>query len=148
MYMNKPYEEIYAPSTMEGSEGLLAIIVRANYVPPTTGAMFFTPGEFPQQLGILCHREGTIIPTHVHRVERRSIDVTQEVLLVRRGKMHVSLYTSKGDLVAQRMIEQGDIIMLCGGGHGFEVKEDSLIAEIKQGPYLGKGDKMSLTPRT
>jgi len=30
---------------------------------------------------------------------------------------------------------------MVGGGHGFQIKEDTVLLEIKQGPYLGADDK-------
>ena len=33
------------------------------------------------------------------------------------------------------------IVLMVGGGHGFQIKEDTVILEIKQGPYLGADDK-------
>jgi len=30
---------------------------------------------------------------------------------------------------------------LVGGGHGFRMQEDTVLLEIKQGPYLGLGEK-------
>jgi hypothetical protein len=30
---------------------------------------------------------------------------------------------------------------MVGGGHGFRIKEDTVLLEIKQGPYLGVDDK-------
>jgi len=40
-----------------------------------------------------------------------------------------------------RILEEGDILFLINGGHGFKMLEDSVLLEIKQGPYLGKDDK-------
>ena len=33
------------------------------------------------------------------------------------------------------------VILLIAGGHGFEVLEDVEMIEVKQGPYVGEGDK-------
>ena len=37
--------------------------------------------------------------------------------------------------------QQGDVILLIAGGHGFEVLEDLNMIEVKQGPYVGDADK-------
>ena len=39
------------------------------------------------------------------------------------------------------VLEQGDVILLASGGHGFQVLEDLEMYEIKQGPYAGENDK-------
>ena len=38
-------------------------------------------------------------------------------------------------------MEQGDIVILVAGGHGFEMLEDTVLMEIKQGPYTGLKEK-------
>jgi hypothetical protein len=35
----------------------------------------------------------------------------------------------------------GAVVILVGGGHGFRLLEDTVMLEIKQGPYLGADDK-------
>ena len=35
----------------------------------------------------------------------------------------------------------GDVILLCGGGHSFEMLEDTAMIEVKQGPFTGDQDK-------
>ena len=44
------------------------------------------------------------------------------------------------------VLEAGDIILLATGGHGFEVLEATEIIEVKQGPYMGEGDKTRFKP--
>jgi hypothetical protein len=39
------------------------------------------------------------------------------------------------------ILEQGDLILLAGGGHGFRCLEDTVLMEIKQGPYTGLVEK-------
>ena len=41
-----------------------------------------------------------------------------------------------------RELNEGDIILLIEGGHSFEMLEDAVILEIKQGPYMGVEDKI------
>jgi hypothetical protein len=38
-------------------------------------------------------------------------------------------------------LETGDIILLVAGGHGFRCLEDTVLLEIKQGPYTGLVEK-------
>jgi hypothetical protein len=71
----------------------------------------------------------------------RQVLYTQEVLIVKRGKVKVSLYSSSKEFIGERIICSGDLILLCGGGHSFEMIEETSMIEIKQGPYAGEGDK-------
>ena len=41
----------------------------------------------------------------------------------------------------RRDYQQGDVILLSSGGHGFEMLENSEIIEVKQGPFAGNIDK-------
>ena len=66
---------------------------------------------------------------------------TQEVLLVKKGRVEVNLYTSRKAFLTSRIIETGDLILLCGGGHSFKMLEETSMIEIKQGPYAGDNDK-------
>ena len=44
------------------------------------------------------------------------------------------------------MLEQGDVILLAFGGHGFKIIDDAEIIEVKQGPYAGEKDKIRFEP--
>ena len=37
--------------------------------------------------------------------------------------------------MSSRVLGQGDMILLIRGSHGFEILEETLMIEIKQGPY-------------
>ena len=39
------------------------------------------------------------------------------------------------------LLSMGDVILLLKGGHGFQMIEDTVLMEVKQGPYLNDLDK-------
>lgn len=119
---------------------LLAIIIRSSFERP--GLHFFTPDDFSQQLAYMHHPPGKVIDPHVHNPVPRAIQMTQEVLVVRRGKVRVDFYDNDKNYLKSRVLETGDIILLAAAGHGFEVIEDLEMIEIKQGPYAGYADKV------
>ncbi|MDJ0703954.1 MAG: hypothetical protein QNJ46_11795 [Leptolyngbyaceae cyanobacterium MO_188.B28] len=118
---------------------LLAIIVGHHFHEP--GVHFFTPGEFSQQLAYMRHPTGKVIPPHVHNPVRREVQYTQEVLLIKKGKLRVDFYSDQRNYLESRILESGDVILLIQGGHGFEVLEEVEMIEVKQGPYVGEQDK-------
>lgn len=118
---------------------ILAIIIRKEY--STEGLKFFTPDDFSQQLAYMNHRKGKIIEPHAHNALKREIHFTQEVLLLKSGKLKVDIYRSNKSLLATFVLTEGDVILLAGGGHGFEALEDIEMIEVKQGPYSGDLDK-------
>ncbi len=117
----------------------LAIIIRKDY--KKDGVKFFTPNDYSQQLAYMSHKRGHKIDAHTHNKVRRSVHFTQEVLVIRKGKLRVDFYDSEQNYLESRILEEGDVILLADGGHGFEVIEDLEMIEIKQGPYLGDEDK-------
>lgn len=120
-------------------ERLLAIIVSKNF--PQPGIHFVTPYDFSQQLAFLNHPSGTIIQPHVHHVIHREVQYTQEVLLIKKGKLRVDFYDEERRYLESVLLKAGDTILLAAGGHGFEVLEDTEIIEVKQGPYAESEDK-------
>lgn len=123
---------------------LLALIVRAEFQAP--GAHFFTPGHLSQQLAHMQHPAGHVIAAHRHNAIAREVMQTQEVLILRRGRLRIDFYDEQGDYLESRELEAGDVVLLASGGHGFEVLEDVEMIEVKQGPYAGDADKV-LLPR-
>jgi mannose-6-phosphate isomerase-like protein (cupin superfamily) len=118
---------------------LLAIIIRSEW--RTEGIEFFTPAEFSQQLAYMNRPAGYKISPHVHNKIQREVFYTQEVLFIRKGKLKVSFYDEAHRLIADSILDSGDVILLASGGHGFEMLEQTEIIEVKQGPYAGEQDK-------
>lgn len=117
----------------------IALIIRADFDEP--GLHFFTPPNFSQQLAIMRHPQGKKLGAHVHNLVARQVLYTQEVLLIRKGRVKVSLYNSHQKLLCAPVLTDGDLILLCGGGHSFEMIEETTMVEVKQGPYAGENDK-------
>ena len=118
---------------------LLAVIVGGSFSEP--GIHFFTPDELSQQLAYMRHPVGKVIPPHVHTPVPRTVEYTQEVLVIKRGKLRVDFYDEKRSYLQSRILSAGDVILLAVGGHGFEVLEEIEMIEVKQGPYAGEQDK-------
>lgn len=110
-------------------------IIRASYSPSNTE--FFTPGSYSQQLGIIKYAKGGYIKPHFHNKVIREVHYTQEVLVIRKGKLKVLLYDHELKHILDVILNTGDVILLASGGHGFEMLEDCEMLEVKQGPYNG-----------
>lgn len=118
---------------------ILAIIIRRNFF--KEGIQFFTPDDFSQQLAYMHHKKGKIIKPHIHNPVKREVHFTQEVLFIKRGNLRVDIYHNNRTFHSSHILTTGDVILLAGGGHGFEVLEDVEMIEVKQGPYAGEMDK-------
>lgn len=117
----------------------LAYIIRGELLPERT--VFLTPDDFKQQVGFIVYPAGGQIARHVHRPLERHIVGTSEVLVVRKGRCEIDVYSDARELVATRELRRGDVMLMVGGGHGFRMLEDTVFLEIKQGPYTGLDEK-------
>ncbi len=118
----------------------IAIIIRNNYT--CEGVDFVTPGELSQQVAYMHHPEGKVIDSHIHNLVHRNVVMTQEVLIIKKGKLRVDFYDDYEDYLESRILNEGDVILLVSGGHGFKALEELEMIEIKQGPYTGDADKV------
>jgi mannose-6-phosphate isomerase-like protein (cupin superfamily) len=125
--------------TLKVGDQLLAVIVSREFDKP--GIHFFTPNDLSQQLAYMRHPAGKVIDPHVHNPVNRSVQYTQEVLFIRRGRLRVDFYDNDQAYIESRILQAGDVILLATGGHGFEVLEEIEMIEVKQGPYAGDQDK-------
>ena len=117
----------------------LAVIIRAHVAPATT--TFFTPPEYKQQVGFVVYPAGGVVERHTHVPLERHLVGTSEVIVVRSGKCELDVYDDDRVLVATRLLEAGDVMLMVGGGHGFRMLEDTILLEVKQGPYTGIDEK-------
>jgi mannose-6-phosphate isomerase-like protein (cupin superfamily) len=126
------------------SQKILAIIINKDF--RKEGIEFFTPDDFSQQLAYMNRPEGYIISPHVHNLVPREVTLTQEVLFIRSGKLRVDFYDDDKKYLESKILTAGDVILLAGGGHGFEMLEPTEMIEVKQGPYSGEADKVRFDP--
>lgn len=133
---------VAAPEATEWIEagGLrLALVVRRAWRPERT--TFLTDAEDLLQAGGVVYPKGGVVTPHDHRPLERRLGRTSEALLVWRGRCEIDLYDEARRKVAVRTLEEGDLILLLSGGHGFRMLEDTVLFEIKQGPYTGIDEK-------
>ena len=117
----------------------LAYIVSARMSPNAT--TFLTPPDLKQQVGFVVYPAGGVVKRHVHRALERNLLGTSEVILVRSGRCELDIYDDDRNLVATRELGPGDLMLMVGGGHGFRMLEDTVLIEVKQGPYTGIEEK-------
>jgi len=120
--------------TIKEGGKILAIIIRSGKV---MKSQFFSPEDFPLQIGAISKTKGEKIQAHLHNEPIRTVRTTQEFLYLEKGKVKVSIYNNQGKTIAKRILKQGDKILSASGGHGFEILEDTVFFEVKQGPYPG-----------
>lgn len=117
----------------------LAYLIRADLNPGAT--TFVTPAAANFQLGFIVYPAGGAIARHWHRPLERRVTGTSEVLVVRRGRCEIDIYSDTGELAATRQLRLGDVLLIVAGGHGLRMLEDTVLLEVKQGPYAGIDEK-------
>lgn len=123
----------------------MAIIIRNDY--SEKGIHFLTSNDYSQQLAYMHHQAGHQIIPHYHNLVPRTVHYTQEVLVIRKGKVKVNFYNMDQECIDDTILTDGDVILLCAGGHGFDILEETEMIEIKQGPYVGENDKTRFIPK-
>jgi len=117
----------------------VATIIRRDYLPDRT--TFVTPDNYYQQAGMVVYPKGGVIKRHLHLPIQRHLVGTSEALLVKSGRVEADLHAMDKSFLGTWTLEKGDLILLAGGGHGFRCLEDTVLMEIKQGPYTGLVEK-------
>ncbi len=133
---NEPMDFVERIAT---GDKLLCLVVRAP--PDLDETTFVTPDELNLQLGFVAYPAGASVPRHRHPPIHRTLTGTSEVILVRKGRCTIDIYDDDRSLVNSRNLRAGDVVVLVGGGHGFTMTEDTVLMEVKQGPYGGAEDK-------
>lgn len=126
----KGVEEIYYAGK------LLAIVFR-NYI-SIDGVKFLTHKKNPFQIGIHSRAKGVKLAPHFHKIGKPvKISHIQEMLYVQSGKIRVSFYSKKGEIIQRKILKKEDSTLFLDVGHGVDMLEDSRIFQVKQGPYSG-----------
>jgi hypothetical protein len=120
---------------------LIAILLLANHGLSDFGIKFLTEDKDSLQLGVMKHRKEHKIAAHIHNKKPRTVETTKEVLFIRSGLVRMDLFGINSEYFVSHNLTAGDVVLLVGGGHGFEILEESEIIELKQGPYMGIEDK-------
>lgn len=120
---------------IQSKNKVIAIVVRKST--RVKGVKFFTPGDYPFQVGFHNRDKNTYLKPHIHPVHNFYIKSSQEVLYVLEGKIKVDLYSNKKKFISFKILKSGDSILLVSGGHGVKFLKKSKVFEVKQGPYVG-----------
>ncbi len=119
---------------------ILAIIIKGNYL-KKKGINFFTDPKLSQQVAFMNHPKNHLIQPHSHKKRIRKIKGSTEVLIILDGILKINFFNNNKKFIFSKTIKKNDIIILLKGGHGFEVKKNCKMIEVKQGPYLEAEDK-------
>lgn len=104
----------------------------------------FSKGSIPHtktdfSLGFLSlrHPKGTYLKAHMHKPKKRVTNGRlQECFVIVKGKVRVDLFGPDKKLFKKIFLIPGQILITIDGGHGFKILQDTLIFEVKHGPFI------------
>ncbi len=115
---------------------VLAVVFSINEVSLSEmRTLMFTPEDWGLQVGLLSRPRGYAVRPHTH-VRERPRGEACELLIVLRGRIRVSLLDQDGRVLRTLELADGQgIVMRCP--HAVDILDDSVILEVKEGPYPG-----------
>ncbi len=118
-----------------GDKVLARLIEKADW---KDGLSFFSQDRESVQVGAWKYGSGVELKRHIHNEALREVVRTQEVLIVRRGRIEATIYDLDEKEVDVVQVGEGEILILLDSGHGYRILEDGTeVVEVKNGPYLG-----------
>jgi len=115
---------------------VLAIILRNGNYP--AGLTFYNSDRDFVQVGTWHYQKGFKVKAHRHKVFKRIASRTQEVIMVKQGKMRVEIFNNQDKKIKNILLKKGEVMIYLAGGHAFEILENNTqIFEVKNGPFLG-----------
>jgi cupin fold WbuC family metalloprotein len=128
--------------TLAAQDRVFGFVLRRDAVPEQT--TFYSHPEDSQQVGHIVYKQGARIPRHIHKVIKREVERTTEVLIIQSGTCKCHFHDDKGVVVVTVELRTGDVLCILDGAHSFEFLQDTVMLEVKQGPYIGKDEKIIL----
>lgn len=121
----------------------MAIIFYNRSIDP--GVHFYVENESSLQVGKQLRLKGERISPHRHMpIKTQREETLKEVLYIEKGKVKINFYDNRWEEIDSRILNQGDMILLIRGGHGFEMLEETVLIEIKEGPYNPAGTQKQM----
>ena len=109
---------------------------------------FITEPDSPLQIGVLSHPAGYAEEPHYHRIRKRIIKGTPQMLFLKKGRFSIDFFDHNNTRFKSVEISEGDLIVLLDGAHRLIVDENMNAIIAKLGPYLGVlEDKVKIVER-
>ena len=89
------------------------------------------------QFGTWNYKKGKLLDAHFHNTFDRTSNITQEIVIVLKGSLSCRLYNKNKDLIDELTVRENQFIVQYALVHEYEVIEDSIVLEVKNGPYFG-----------
>lgn len=102
---------------------------------------FLTDPQDSLQVGILRRQIGQKVGPHKRHYKEQLISSMHQAVHVLQGSLLLKIYDENTEQIIRSLrMNAGDVVTLQKHGHGIEFLEETLILEIKQGPYPGENN--------
>ncbi|MBI1974869.1 MAG: hypothetical protein HYS57_00740 [Parcubacteria group bacterium] len=78
---------------------------------------------------------GDVARLHRHMPRKRVTKLLQECLIVIKGKIRYDLFSNRRKRLRSVFVRAGEALLILGGAHEVHFFKDSLVYELKNGPY-------------
>lgn len=85
-------------------------------------------------------QKGDVAKAHHHVPTRRVTKLLEECLIVIKGKIRYDLFDAKGKCFKRVLLCGGEAMLVLGIAHAVHFLEDSLVYELKNGPFIDDKD--------
>lgn len=102
------------------------------------GLTFFSEDNDFVQVGTWRYEKGKNLLAHIHNFVEKEVNRTQEFIYVVKGAVKAFIYDEDEFLLEDILLHSNEGLILFSGGHGYEILEDdTIVIEVKNGPYVG-----------
>lgn len=123
-----------AVETIYHKKHQIAVVIRADF--NTKDVSFLSDHQDFFQLGFFYRKKGYTVPAHYHTPrEKVFLSELSECIQVKRGKIKITYFSKDLKVIAEVMLSKGDTVLHTTAIHKVEFIQNSLILELKQGPY-------------
>lgn len=100
------------------------------------GTHWYTNKNDYLQVSSWLYPKGKTFDNHIHKLNPRYVDYTQEVLLCLKGSIRVKVFNQRKIKLQEFILREHQFAIFFKGGHGYEILEENTKAiEIKNGPF-------------
>ena len=113
------------------------ICIIANLEDAKDGLDFLSHDEDFIQVGTWNYKKGQVLPLHYHNEFERTALRTSECVFVFKGKIECNLHSEDGEFIETIIVNAGEFIINLSQAHESKILEDTIVLEVKNGPYFG-----------
>ncbi len=112
------------------------VAIRVRSFPRKKGTYPVMSRDSALQLMTMKRAKGDVAKAHRHIQKQRVTNLLQECLIVIKGTIRYDLFDTKKRCFKKVLVRAGEAILVWGVAHSVHFLENSLIYELKNGPFI------------